>query len=64
MEQIDFAVFGDCEDIIGKLSAGLDELPTPYKFDVTDYNSLTHQPLKDHIDRVGKLFYKKENKDE
>ena len=56
---IDFAVFGDCEDIIGELLSGLDALPTPYMYDVTDYKTLTHQGLKEHIDKVGKVFYKK-----
>ena len=58
---IDFALFGDIEyNLLRKISGGLDELPTPYKFDVTDYNTLKHLPLKEHIDRVGKTFYKRE----
>jgi uncharacterized protein len=58
---IDFAIFGDIDyRLTSKIAAELDELPTPYKFDVTDYNSLKHLPLKDHIDRVGKTFYKRE----
>ena len=36
-------------------------LPTPYKFDVTDYKNLTHEGMKKSIDTDGKLFYKKEN---
>ncbi|MGI9280861.1 MAG: hypothetical protein ACR2PX_14735 [Endozoicomonas sp.] len=32
----------------------LDELPTPYLYDVIDYNSITHYPLKAHIDRYGR----------
>ncbi len=56
---IDFAVYGDCKNIVLELSRGLYNLPTPYKFDVTDYKTLKHQKLKEHIDRVGKTFYKK-----
>ena len=37
----------------------LDELPTPYQFDVKLYNEINHKKLKEHIDRVGKVFYKK-----
>lgn len=35
----------------------LDELPTPYLFDVTHYESLKNQALKEHIDHVGVLIY-------
>lgn len=34
------------------------ELPVPYMVDVIDYYSLQHPELKDHIDRVGVVFYK------
>jgi nucleotidyltransferase substrate binding protein (TIGR01987 family) len=37
----------------------LEELPTPYLFDLTDYNKIKYQPLKDSIDKVGKTIYKK-----
>ena len=36
-----------------------EELPIPYFVDVIDYNSLNYQELKEHINRVGKPFYKK-----
>ena len=35
----------------------LEESPMPYFFDVIDYSSLTHEKLKNHIDRVGKVIY-------
>jgi predicted nucleotidyltransferase len=35
----------------------LDNLPTPYLFDVTHYETLKHEGLKAHIDRVGLLIY-------
>jgi uncharacterized protein len=31
----------------------------PYFFDVVDYGHITDPALKEHIDRVGKLFYRK-----
>ena len=36
-----------------------DGLYLPYFFDVLDYSKITNPDLKDHIDRVGKLFYSK-----
>ena len=35
-------------------------LYTPYFFDVVDYNKITNAALKEHIDRVGKLFYRQQ----
>jgi predicted nucleotidyltransferase len=49
-------VYANKEDISGKLLADLDELPTPYLFDVTHYNSLENSQLKEHIDRVGQII--------
>ena len=58
---IDIAVFGDVH--LPKLSARLDELPMPYKFDVVDYETISHQPLREHIDRVGvEMFSSKGNR--
>jgi len=48
---IDIAVFGDVN--IGALSADLDELPMPYKFDMVSYENIIHAPLREHIDRIG-----------
>ncbi len=56
---IDFAIWTDEHDKIVRISGELDDLPTPYKFDVTDYKSLTHQGMKNSIDKEGKLFYQK-----
>lgn len=57
---IDIAVFvGDDGNIINIISTELDELPTPYKFDIIAYESIQNQDLKEHIDRVGKEIYKK-----
>lgn len=53
---IDLA-FSSPEDCSAELLAALDALPTPYLFDVTHYESLRHEGLKAHIDRVGKQIY-------
>lgn len=52
---IDLAIVGD--DISFRdmcaFAMKLDELDLPYKIDLVDYNAITNQELKDHIDRVS-----------
>lgn len=58
---IDIALWGDLEwRDITHIRAELEDLPTLYKFDVLHYETLEHQTLKDHIDRVGKVLYMRE----
>ena len=56
---IDFAVWTDDGSIIPKVASELDELSTPYMFDVTDYKRLSHEGIKNSIDTDGKLFYQR-----
>lgn len=56
---IDFAVWTNSQNVISSILNELDELPTPYKFDVTDYLNLSHENLKKSIDEQGILFYEK-----
>ena len=57
---IDLALVNSVEeDLTGKIKLELEELPTPYLFDVCDFNKLSNQQLKEHINGAGKLFYKK-----
>lgn len=53
---IDLA-FSSLTDCSADLLEALDNLPTPYLFDVTHYESLKHEGLKAHIDRVGVVIY-------
>lgn len=59
---IDLAIKGkDCNEKLalemkGRLNEGL---PIPYHVDVVDYESVVQKELKEHIDRVGKIFYEK-----
>ena len=53
---IDLA-FSSAVNNSAKLLGALDNLPLPYLFDVTHYESLKSQALKEHIDRVGVLIY-------
>lgn len=55
---IDLAIITSCDhDISGSVQADLEELSTPYLFDVVDYLRITHLPLREHIDRVGKILF-------
>lgn len=44
-----------------KLWHELEESYIPYLFDISIYNNLGSESLKEHIDRVGKTFYKRKN---
>lgn len=60
---IDLAIIGNkCTiDLALKLNGILNEsLPIPYFVDVVDYNSITNDQLREHINRVGLIFYTKE----
>lgn len=57
---IDFAIWTDEHSLINRIAGELDDLPTPYFFDVTDYKTLTHEGMKKSIDTDGILFYKKQ----
>ncbi len=56
---IDFAIWTDEHKGFFRIAGELDELPTPYKFDVTDYKTLQHEGMKNSIDTDGILFYQK-----
>lgn len=48
------------EDLL-KIWNDLDESYIPYKFDISIYNDLKSEKLIEHINRVGKIFYKRKN---
>ena len=55
---VDLALWGDMnEGLVARILSELDELPLPYTFDVKAYESIKHEPLKRHIDDVGKILY-------
>ena len=56
---IDFAILTQNHKQFYKISVELDELPTPYKFDVIDYQTLSHEEMKNSIDNEGIVFYEK-----
>ncbi len=55
---IDLAIWGiDIDDI--KIKMDLENLQTPYMYDVINYDKLEKEELKKHIDTKGQLFYEK-----
>ncbi|AOY75871.1 nucleotidyltransferase domain-containing protein [Clostridium formicaceticum] len=57
---IDIVVYGTyiTQEIVNQLSIELNELlPLPYYFDIVHYEALTHDGLKEHIDKFSKTFY-------
>lgn len=59
---IDIALVGKnvTSEIVFDITSILNErIPIPYRVDVVNYNSITSNELKEHIDKVGKEFYRK-----
>ena len=58
---IDFVLYGKnlTTQLVNKISSELDELPTPYTFDVHWDKEITHQKLLENINNTGKIFYQK-----
>jgi predicted nucleotidyltransferase len=55
---IDLALSGRISfSLLAAISGELDELPLPYRFDVASYDAIRHQPLRQHIDRIGQRIY-------
>ena len=55
---IDLAFFAVSDiNLSCRLSWGLDELTTPYLFNVVDYHKLKNAELKKEIDKHGQVFY-------
>ena len=58
---IDITLIGPelTDDIRSQIWLDLDDLNHPYLFDLSIFESLNSENLKDHIRRVGKTFYLK-----
>ena len=56
---IDLALFGDALDLdtLGQIATRLEESPIPYQVDLSIFKLIEHAALRDHIERVGKVFY-------
>lgn len=57
---IDLAVMNDnvTDKALNKLLSELSESALPYRVDIINYPTLSHEELKAHIQRVGQVFYK------
>jgi predicted nucleotidyltransferase len=58
---IDLTIFGTDLKLIDqhKIESQIDDLLLPYSIDLSIYADISNQELLDHIDRVGKIFYRK-----
>ena len=58
---IDLTLFGEGLDlrILGEISAQLEESPIPYQVDLSLWELLDHAGLREHIERVGVVFYQR-----
>lgn len=58
---IDLTIKGDLDyNSLMKLENQLDDLLLPYKMDVSLYHKINNPDLIDHIQRIGKTFYEKQ----
>lgn len=59
---VDLAIMSGMIDILSlsRLKSDFEESSLPYKVDLVYVPTLSHPDLIDHINRVGKLFYKQE----
>lgn len=54
---IDLALYGDVSEAdVSALMDRLDELNTPYLFDIVRYHDIDNEALREHIERVGQRF--------
>lgn len=60
---IDLTLYGEGLDlhILGGIAARLDESPIPYLVDLSIFDRLDHAGLREHIERVGVVFYQRES---
>lgn len=58
---IDLTLIGEQLDFrtLGQLAASMEESPIPYQVDLSLWKQLDHAKLREHIDRVGVVFYQR-----
>ncbi len=58
---IDLTLFGEplTSTQLGQIAGALDDLLLPYTIDLSIYADLNHAKLREHIDRVGVVFYER-----
>jgi type I restriction enzyme S subunit len=60
---IDLTLCGEAltSDLCSTIASALDDLLLPYTIDLSVFNELNHEELREHIERVGVLFYERAN---
>ena len=58
---IDLSLYGETisSKELGEISSELDDLLLPYSIDLNIFSDLDHAKLREHIERVGKVFYQR-----
>jgi uncharacterized protein len=58
---IDLTLFGDAltSAILGDIAEELDDLLLPYQIDLSIFAQIANDDLREHIDRVGVVFYQR-----
>jgi predicted nucleotidyltransferase len=58
---VDIAIIGNsvCLNDVLDATIEIEKLNLPYKFDLIVYDRINEEALKEHIDRVGVVLYKK-----
>jgi uncharacterized protein len=60
---IDLTLYGEAltPDLRATIAAALDDLLLPYTIDLSIFDELNHAKLREHIERVGVVFYERAN---
>ena len=58
---IDLTLCGESltSDLCSTIASVLDDLMLPYTIDLSVFNELNHDKLREHIERVGVVFYER-----
>lgn len=62
---IDLTLMGDRLDLrtLGEIAARLEDSPIPYQVDLSLWEQLNHAKLREHIQRVGRVFFQRTSAD-
>jgi predicted nucleotidyltransferase len=57
---IDLALTGPADySELSNIACELDDLLLPWEIDLLDFDNITNQDLREHISRIGQVFYSK-----
>jgi predicted nucleotidyltransferase len=56
---IDLTLYGETlsRNLLGDIAEALDDLLLPHTIDLSVFDTLNHKELREHIERVGVVFY-------